>query len=1398
MSLNQPNASAPHLSLYHLPDPVAASEAKRLLVEKYLRGEIVGDADKTLTSIPLRAPESSPQLSFAQERLWLIDQLMPAGAALNVPMAVGLKGAIDVHTLQRAVDEIVRRHEALRTTFVTIDGVPTPVTAPRCQTTIEVIDLSSGASAERQAQAHRLAEQEILRPFDLSRGPLIRTLLIRCGEEEAIFVVTMHHIVSDGWSLLLFFKELSTLYDSFAAGKASPLDPLSIQYADYAAWQRNWLRDGVVDSQLSYWRNQLSGELPVLDLPTDYVRPAMQTYAGAREVASLSAGLTKSLITLSRHEGASLFMTLLAVFKVLLQRLSGQDDIIVGSPIANRPRAEAENLIGLFLNNLALRNNLSGNPTFLELLARVRQTALDAYANQDVPFERLIEELKPERDLSRTSIFQVYFNLLSFSDQIQLPGGDSLSLVQGWLQMEETPAKFDLTLYAGIDGDSLKLAFVYNRHLFARARVAEMMRQFTFLLSQVTENPAAPIDDYSLLTPAAIEVVPDATRRLDEHLSQPITTIVSKQARLLAEKIAVTDATGSWTYRQLDSRSNQLANFLIAAGIRKGDVVAIFAHRSAPLVAAILGVLKAGAAFTIIDPVNPTARSIDCLRVASPRAVIEMAAAAPVGDSLRQFFASLPARIVFTEDGECETIAAYSDEDPDVAIDKDDLAYIAFTSGSTGVPKAVLGRHGPLTLFTAWAVEQFDLNASDRFCMLSGLAHDPLHRDILTPLQLGGTICIPRESDLEDPARLREWMRQQQITIANLTPAMAQLLCAQYPTARDVSIDSLRYSFLVGDVLTRREVARLKQVAPAAACINLYGATETQRAVGYYVADELTTSAKQVLPVGRGIKDVQLLVLNRARQRCGLGELGEIYFRSPHLAQGYLGDEALTRARFTTNPLTGDPNDRLYYTGDLGRYLLDGNVEHAGRADRQMKVRGFRVEPGEIEAAIVRTGSAREVAVIAENDGGVTMLVAYIVPTTGADAIATELHQALTERLPAYMIPQRFVMLEALPLTPNHKLDRSALTAVGQEQRLITATETAPRTTTEANLSAIWQSVLGISELGIHDNFFELGGHSLMAARLFALIENEFGKRLPLATLFRASTVAQLATILDAESGVASCSSLVPIQPSGSRPPFFCVHAVGGNVLEYNDLSTHLGADQPFYGLQSRGLTGGPADTTIEDMARHYIDELRKVQPAGPYFLGGWSLGGIIAYEMACQLRAQGHEIGLLALLDSYPAGYQRLNGSAHSIRMKARRFCKRTAAHAGNIRKLPAKEKLAYLFNKSKYGPVRVKSVIWRMLYRVYKNAGLKLPRTLQNVEEFNWMAAQTYCPRPFNGQVTLFWASKDLRAKFDLVEGWRSLARGGLELIEISGTHLDIIKEPHVTDLAKKLSDSLAKHSS
>jgi amino acid adenylation domain-containing protein len=1081
-----------------------------------------GDAEPPI--VPMPRTEPLP-LSFSQERLWFLDKLQPGSAAFNMPVAVRLRGALDPSLLAHSLSASVQRHESLRTTFGAAHGQPFQRIHEELRVPLPLVDLSGLAQPARDAELRRRIAAEAGAPFDLERGPLLRARLFRCAAGDWALLVNLHHIVADGWSLQVLIRELGRSYAAFAAGEPSPLPPLAVQYADFAAWQRRRLQGEVLERHLGYWRRQLSGVLPVLDLPTDRVRPPVQTFHGASRSALLPPQLAADLRALGRSQGATLFMSLFAAFNLLLQRYSGQDDLLIGIPIAGRNRAQIEDQIGFFVNSLVLRTDLSGQPAFGELLARVRHVALDAYTHQDLPFEQLLQELRPERDLSRTPLFQVFFNFQSLADSsLAIPG-----LTVENLSSPEDFSKFDLTLYVMEEGDGgIRLDLVYNTVLFTAARSREMLAQLELLLIQVAAQPDAPIDSYSLLTPEARRLLPDPAAELDASWIGPVHQHLSSWAVREPSRLAVTDAGGSWSYGELEAQSNRLAHRLAAGGIGRQEVVAIYAHRSATLVWAVLGVLKAGAAFVVLDPAYPAARIIETLRLAQPRAWLEMTAAGAVPEPLAGFVTELPGCLClalppWTECTGGGPVAGQPATDPGVPVGPDDLAYIAFTSGSTGAPKGILGRHGPLSHFLPWQQRELGLTGEDRFSLLSGLGHDPLQRDLFTPLYLGAAICVPDPAEIAVPGRLSAWMRRQAVSVAHLTPAMGQLLTESGAGAAE-ALTALRYVFLVGDVLTRRDVARLRRLAPGVACVNLYGSTETQRAVGYHVVDAAEAadaapgagepSGKEVLPLGRGMQDVQLLVLSRAGQMAGIGEVGEISMRSPHLARGYLGDASGTADRFLANPFTARAGDRLYRTGDLGRYLPDGEVAFAGRADTQVKIRGFRIELGEIQAQLGRLPGVREAVVLAtDEDGAGRRLVAYAVlePAAAPPPSTAELRAHLKAALPAYMVPSAFVLLPRMLLTPNGKIDRRALLALATAQPASDAAYRAPQTRAEVVIAGILREVLGVERVGAEDNFFDLGGNSLLLVQVQSRLQAAFEREVAVLDLFSNPTVGALA-----------------------------------------------------------------------------------------------------------------------------------------------------------------------------------------------------------------------------------------------------------------------------------------------
>ncbi|HWN45605.1 MAG TPA: amino acid adenylation domain-containing protein, partial [Thermoanaerobaculia bacterium] len=1094
-------------------------------------------AVRAAAGMPRRPDPFSPApLSFAQQRFWLLDRLEPGTKAYNIPAQARLHGPLDTSALGLAIDGILRRHDALRTTFSERDSQPVQVIAPPESFRLAVADLAGLPEEPRRAEERRLLVANS-RPFDLERGPLFRAVLVRLAAGEHLLLLDMHHIVADGWSFGVFFRELATLYESFHEGRAQSLPALPVQYPDFAVWQREWLQGAVLDEQLGYWRERLAEAPPELELPLDRVRPAVQTHRGRSAHAALPSRLVTRLRELSLQENASPFMTFLAAFQLLLSRLSGQDDVVVGSPSAGRTRGEVEGLIGLFLNTLVLRTSLSGDPTFRELLGRVREVVLGAYRYQAIPFERLLEELQPERQLSRTPIFQVLFNFVSIANLRM-----SLSSVEvDLIESGEAESKFDFTLYVNELPDSLRFDLVYNADLFEPERMAEMLRQLEHLLEQAAADPDRRIGEMSLVTPVAAGLLPDPAQPLSGDWRGAIQQALSRVAAEHPDRIAVQDAQGTvWTYAELEARANRLARFLVAHGVEKGQAVAIWSHRSAPLIQAMMGTLKAGAAFMILDPAYPVPRLLDHLRIGRPTAWIAVPGALPPPAEVDEA-ASTICRV------DLDALSGLPETDPGVPIGLGDAACLTFTSGSTGMPKGVVGRHGPLTYFYPWMAERFGLGADDRFGMLSALSHDPLQRDVFTPVWFGARMVLPDPELIGAPGYLAGWLRSERVTVLHLTPAMMEMVLDSTENGPEPipELPDLRRAFVVGDLLKKGDVEHLQEIAPSAVCVNLYGSTETQRSVSYFEVPRhpgLDRLGKEVLPLGRGMEGCQLLVLTQGGRLAGVGESGEIYLRSRHLARGYLGDEGLTAERFRPNPLLASPaeGDRVYRTGDLGRYLSDGAVEFAGRADFQVKLRGFRIELGEVEAALARYPGMRECVVIAREDRpGERRLVGYLIGDFVPEP--RDLRAFLGSRLPDYMVPSAFVALPALPLTRTGKVDRRALPPPGEERR--DADRMVGKSPVEELLAGIWAELLGAADVAPHQNFFELGGHSLLATRMISRVRAVLGVELPLRSVFEEPTLSGFAALAervrlgDAEGALVP--PLVRVPRGGSLPSSF-------------------------------------------------------------------------------------------------------------------------------------------------------------------------------------------------------------------------------------------------------------------
>ncbi len=1338
---------------------------------------------------PLRAP-----LSFAQQRLWFFQQLEPRSPLFNLSVAVRLTGRLDRSWLEASLDQVLHRHESLRTVFPVEAGEPYQSVIAEINSQVPFMDLSGYEADERDRAVIVSMRRESSGLFDLVNGPLVRTCLIRLADDAHVFVVTFHHTISDGASVAIFIRELAECYRAHASGQAPQLPFLPIQYVDFSIWQRAWLSGSRLKEQIDYWRHELEGAPPFLELPLDRPRPAAQTYSGAAYRCRLEPALQARLAALSRRENSTLFMTLFSVFVHLLGRHSGQDDVCVGVAVAGRGPAETENLIGLFINTLVLRTRLTSDMSFEELLRAVRESALGAYAHQDLPFERLVEELRPPRDLSRTPLFQVLFNMLDLGmpTSLQLPGLEISSFHQE--RPLDLQAKFDLTLYVQNDPGGLELTAVYNSDLFSADRIENLIDQYVNLLAAACDPPARPMREWPLVSANSSGALPDPKAPLEFVWNGSVQSRFAHHAALAPARVAVEHAAGSMTYGELEALANRIAQYLIARGIHREDCVAIYAERNAGLVAVLIGIMKAGAAFVLLDSAYPAANIAERIGIAAPKAWIDLTGR-PLPDLIERALKALPLRARLGWDAAAglddQAWRQCADSPPMVTVAPHDLAYLVFTSGSTGAPKAIMGEHAPLSHFFQWHQDTSGLGPDDRFSVLSGLSHDPLLRDVLGALWVGATVVMPDAGRMGAPGYLADWLRSERVTVAHLTPAMADLLAIGRDAGAVDTWPTLKHVFLGGDVLTAGTASTLLRMAPRAELFNCYGTSETPQVMAIHrVIIDSDTQASQRVPVGRGIADVQLLVLNDASGLAGIGELGEICVRTPYLARGYLGDPLLTTARFVANPGTGNRDDRMYRTGDLGRYRPDGSVEYHGRRDGQVKIRGFRVELGTIEHALRALPAIGEVAVVARRDeSGANALVGYLVPQPGQSVDPSDVRRRLVASLPDYMVPGAFVVLAALPLTPNGKLDRGALpepTATAPAGDVV-----GPRTVLETKLHAIWEHVLGRSGIGMHDNFFDLGGHSLLAVRVFAQMERVIGAKLPISVLFQAPTLAQLAQRLEHEEFQSPWSSLVAIQPEGSKPPLFLVPGLGGNVVCYFAMARLLGADQPLYALQSRGLDGEeiPFDR-VGPMAAHYLSEIRQVQRTGPYFLGGVCFGGIVAFEMAQQLRAAGEEVSFLLLLETWPAPskrrLKRLMLLSTRVFLHLRFLTESAARHVRHLRTLSPMHLPKALLQRLKI----VREIVeQRDVYR-----GDRVAMYADRVSTANLEAYLRYRPRPYDGKLMHVLATGRKFSGADTRGLWRKLALGGYLQFEMpvidSG---QLLVSPNVEMLAPWVIDGL-----
>jgi len=1040
-------------------------------------------------------------LAFAQQRLWFLDQLEPGNLFYNMPMAVRIEGSFDIAALQYSLNEIIRRHEVLRTTFVAVDGDPRQVITSELLIDMPLIDLSDMPTADAETKAQALASAETRKPFDLSTGPMLRGLLVRFSQQDHLVVLVLHHIVADAWSVGVFMSELAILYDAFVRDEPSPLPDLPIQYADYAHWQRNWLQGEVLDAQLDYWKHQLGGAPALLDLPTDRPRPAVQTSNGATHTFQASGELALLLNELSQEEGVTLYMTLLAGFQLLLSRYSGQDDVSVGSAIANRTRGETEHLIGFFINTLVLRTDLSDDPTFRELLERVRTTALGAYAHQDVPFEMLVDVIQPERSLSYSPLFQVGFALQNTPVGVQ----EMPELIFRPLQLDSGSAKYDITLTMSEGKDGLTGDVEYNTDLFNATTIVQMMAHYTGLLAAAVATPDRPLSGISMLTPVEhqrmlVDWNDTAVAYPDHHT---IHQLFEEQVTLRPDAVAATFAGKKLSYNELNRRANQIAHYLRSLGVGPETVVGISVERSLEMVAGILGILKAGGAYLPVDPTYPSERIIFMLEDSGAPVLI-------THDRVYAFLLESVAlgtnRTVVRLDGESDTVGSFPEHNPAVAMSANNLAYVIYTSGSTGQPKGAMLSHRGLCNLADVQQRAFSIKEGKRVLQFSPFSFDASVWETVMALRNGATLVLASQEKLASGPELLRLMQEEGVTTVTLPPSLLGVLQPE-------TLPQLETVIAAGEHCSDEIVERW---SAGRRFFDAYGPTETTVCASMYLTDP-GLSYPQGPPIGKPISNFQLYVVDPASlQPQPVGVPGELLVGGVGLARGYLQRPGLTAERFIPDHLSGLSGAHLYRTGDLVHYRPDGNIEFMGRIDHQVKVRGFRIELGEIESRLRHYSSLKESTVtVREDSPGDKRLVAYVVTKEDADLNVGDLKHFLRETLPEYMVPGTIVELEALPLTPANKIDRKALPAPDAARSTLDRAYVVPNTETERQLTEICAQLLHIDQVGIHDNFFELGGHSLLATQLISRMRDVFGLELPLRSLFEHPTVAELAIQVD-------------------------------------------------------------------------------------------------------------------------------------------------------------------------------------------------------------------------------------------------------------------------------------------
>ena len=1387
------------------PKDVLTSQLRSELAER--KAEIIAllqNNNSPEKSTPSRIQSASRNqslpLSFAQQRLWFLDQLESNSSFYNLPEAMRFQGELKIDILQQALDEIVVHHEILRTNYIAKNGNPIQSIAEPRPVKLKIIDLQQYEVVEQEIQIQKVLQQESQFPFNLASDLMIRGCLLKLSSSEQILLLVQHHIASDGWSMGILWEQLTQLYLAFLEGKPNPLPKLPIQYVDYAVWQRKWLSSEVIERQLNYWKKQLANANPLLELPTDHPRPSVQTYRGARQTHKLSPSLSAAINQLCRQEGVTLYMTLLAAFQVLMHRYSRQEDIMVGSAIAGRNQIEVEELIGFFVNTLILRNDLSGNPSFKELLSKVRSTTLDAYAHQDLPFEKLVEELNPERSLSYSPLFQVMFVLQNTPTQTEKLLGLDTKLVR----IETSTAKFDLDLSVEEKGDGLIASWTYNIDLFDAATIERMREHFQILLEGIVANPNQPIDHLPMLTEKERQqlLIEWNNTSTDYPQNKCIHQLVEEQVELTPDAIAVIFQERQLTYRELNNRANQLAHYLQKLGVRNDALVGICVERSLEMVVGLLGILKAGCAYVPLDPTYPQERLHFMLQDTQVSVLL-------TNQSLVTELPEYDAQLVLL-DADWDKIEQEKQENLIPEVSPESLGYVIYTSGSTGKPKGVPMTQIALYNLILWQLRNTTIFAQAKTLQFSPISFDVSFQEIFSTWCAGGTLVLIGEEMRRDARALLSLLKEQAVERLFL-PFVALQQLAEVAQVSGLVPDHLQDIITAGEQLQiTPAITYLFTNLPNARLHNHYGPSESHVVTAFTLNGSVETWSP-LPPIGRAIANTHIFILDSHLQPVPIGIPGELYIGGVCLARGYLNRPELTAEKFIPNPFSHEKVPYLYKTGDLVRYLRSGDIEYLGRIDNQVKIRGFRIELGEVESTLCQHPSVQTAVVIPREDiPGNKRLVAYIVPKLEQKPTITELRNFLKLKLASYMIPSSFIMMEVLPLTPSGKLDRRALPAPDLSSFQLDAEFVPPKNPTEELLAKIWTDILGVERVGVNDNFFALGGHSLLSVRLVSEIEKAFNFQIPLSSLFKISTIAEIAELICDKKPLETIDeqemslglSLDDYRALLSHSAGKVGLRLGKRGLIINILPDSQTTSQPFIwiGEVRTGkklnlkrplyvMPGASLSTSMNSyndyisvIASLLVDELLSVSSCESYALGGWCYNGLVALEMAQRLRKLGKKVDLVTLIDSDSLGVSKIYRFAHKINF----YLGTIRFHLFKLSKLSLTDKWDYIMSRLKPSENNFND------HNLKNNADDTKFEFDQ--EAFNVLskAVVDYKPKAYRGKVLLVigteqivYGEKDVKY-FDLSWlfpycGWGNILCGEVHVSNIKCDHLELMEDPY-----------------